>query len=331
MMGENTVSKGNINQPTSNPGAGRGRGLPSKSNESICNDIDIRVEHRFIWPKPQSASQGSRPSPQDILDVAEDIVFILKAHGMAAGLCFQLALREHLCRRAPGFPLVLKDWITLHIPCRGSNKSWHRAQRDIGPRLRQENVNIMVYPVDWDTCQLHTHTVLPDNPIVTLWEIYYREGVLRAIGNTRWQSVNVFHYGYSQDRGMCPITLVINAWDAGERCWWDSIIPTIATFWPYNFRLRLAQNLGTEACATSLGRDSEISCLDRGSRIQLGMSCSGTLGGAIDLRFPSGAISRFGLTTSQAARHHSRFHGKSCKYNPPILYEWSLDGEVFKC
>lgn len=291
-------------QRTANLGIAKRR---TALDEFIYEYVDIHVARGVMWPKPVPTHPRSMATTLNITDILKDVKLVLDRYDVKAGVCSNVAFRQY----PRGSPPVVKYGTILEVPCRGDEKSRLDALESIQFRLDVDKLHLRVDLVN-DAPQPYFHTILPDNPIVARWENHYRKEVMTIIRKRQWQSINVFHCGQSPDRDQCPITLVVKAWDSCGNGWMDTIIPALATVWPYDIRLRSAKELETVSKDARGTNPKTLDALpiEMGSRIDLGGSCGGTLGGAIDLQCPDGTISRLGITTTQVARHKSTFWSK---------------------
>ncbi|KAL1983244.1 hypothetical protein VTN96DRAFT_342 [Rasamsonia emersonii] len=148
---------------------------------------------------------------------------------------------------------------------------WVNALKEVRKYLARKDIQYRIELVDFQMANPRTHAILPNNPIVSSWEDVYRPRVLSAIQGADWQTVDVFHRGYSHERIDCPVALIITAWDAEDSLWWESLIPNLQRIWPHAIELRSANNI----CAMDLDVEASARILtDTAVRgpIQMGAS-----------------------------------------------------------
>jgi hypothetical protein len=137
---------------------------------------------------------------------------------------------------------------------------------------------------------------------VSHWKALYQPRVLSVIENKKWQIVNVFQRGSSPERSKCQITLLISAWDANDDSWWDHTLPDIRTFWPYEVELCEATNI---LCLDTMELDSLTGTIGMGSSVGVkDASESGTLGGAVKLKWQDGHVENMGITNHHVVADH---------------------------
>lgn len=192
--------------------------------------------------------------------------------------------------------------VTIVIDSQVGQTPWTNALKEVRKYLAREHIDYRIEFIDFQVATPQTHTILPNDPIVTLWEDMYRPQVMSLIQDTEWQTMDVFHRGNSPQRYDCPVTIVITAWDASKSMWWEDLLPRIHQLWPHAVELLSANSIWTmdidfQASARML-TDAAIS-----GPIQIGTSVGikgerggGTLGGVIDLRGRDGTIRKMGLT-----------------------------------
>ncbi|KAK2748870.1 hypothetical protein FQN55_004012 [Onygenales sp. PD_40] len=280
---------------------GKKRRLLSRSDKEIIDEIDYRVDYRTGWPKPLPVLPlvvTRLPDESSIVDNLEEIeayiATILEAQRIQWRGRFYFAYL-HKPRTEPS----VED-ISLVVNSPQSAPSWVIALKEIRKYFMKKDIHYRIEFRNHDLLNPSTLTILPDNPIVDLWNEFYMEKVLAVIKNTAWQSVNVFHCGFGATREECPVTLIIRAWDAEQEVWWSEIIPTLRLMSPFKIRLLSTTSItATDIDVTS----SELSAKAFKGRVDIGASTGirgqkggGTLGGMIELEFPDRSRGSFGLT-----------------------------------
>jgi hypothetical protein len=130
--------------------------------------------------------------------------------------------------------------ITFLIDCKVGQISWMNPIKEVRKFLLRKGLHFRIEFFDSSAACRFNHIISPTDPVVSEWEVLYRTRVFSAIGDTSWQAVNIFRRGNSAERGECPVTLLITAFDAHEDSWWEHVLPKIRNFWPYEVELHAA-------------------------------------------------------------------------------------------
>lgn len=286
------------------------RRLLSRSDEEIFDEIDERVPYRLGWPLPLHmppvrtiSTQDDNKHIPDFDSVKQEIRTILDSSRVT------LHYDPFIGFRSSKGQEPTEDDLTVVIPCEKEESPWMRPLMEIRKALKIKDINCRIEMFDFNLANRISHTVLPTDPIVSLWANSLRSKVLPIIRDSDWQSVNVLRRGISANRVDCPITLVITARDSQDHQLWRMLIQRISSVCSICIELLSAENTGhadldLESEARPLPVDAITGVLRMGTSVSLEneQSC-GTIGGFCKLKWPNGKVTDVALTNYHVIRN----------------------------
>lgn len=220
----------------------------SRSDEEVIEELDSRLDYRIGWPKPLPVLPAKLTWIHDqstYLEGAETVRKTIQNICIANRIALELG-SPHLAFRYHYDKTPTAEDITIIVDCRkGSEVSWITAAKEIRKFLKKQDIQYRFELVDLQLCTPHTHTILRNEPIVSDWTNNFKEQIMSVIRKGNWQTVDVFHRGWSSKRDECPITLVVTAWDADHDHWWNDLLPKVKELWPHEVELQSAVLLST--------------------------------------------------------------------------------------
>src|SRR5436190_4378165 len=299
---------------------GKNRRFPSRSDEEVLEEMDVRLDYRIGWPKPlpvlplqlTAVNDESKflPNSEAVRTYIRDVLDAQRID--RAAYHFVLAYRHRF--EVP--PTDDKD-LTIVIPCRRLEGSWLHALKDIRKYLSQKTIHYRIEFIDFEAANPRILNILPNHPILKLWDDHHRAKVHSIIEGTCWQSLNLFHCGLAETREECPVTIIISAWDADNDFWWDKIIPDIKSACTLNVWLLQAQNLESmvrdvHASSRCLAINAFRGPIEMGSSLGMrGEDGGGTIGCGLELKWPDGTTSELGLTNHHVVEESRLKAGKN--------------------
>ena len=333
------VAGGVSETPTTSQGveATKKRRFLSRSDEAIIDEIDCRVSSRIGWPRPLPVLPLAITSVSDesslvlnIDEVRQHVTNVLKTQRVRWDGYFYFAY-HHRYDRPPEV-----DDISLIIPSPQAAFAWVNALKEIRKYFATKGIHYRIEFINFKALDPSVHTILPNHPVVDLWNTFYRDKVLTAIRGKQWQSVSVFHYGFAVSREDCPVTVMIRAWDAEEDAWWNSIIPTLKSTCPFKIRLFAAHNItamdrDVYTSARALLLEDFLGPLNIGASIGVqGQRGRSTLGGGLKIEWPDQSRTRLGLTNHHVVLEDQLENGKKSFYSIFPSSIWVIANAIFK-